>query len=150
MVLIVILILVVLESRCKMKEFIEKLVSRLEEEIDIIKDEVYRDYEERIIEECAIENVIDIVNELAEEYSANTSQNSADGWIPCSERLPEDGQWVIFTLDEEVVDNDDVMVGYYEASKNWCVNDAYFPNAFRFIAWQPLPAPYKEGVTENE
>ena len=69
MVLIVILILVVLESRCKMKEFIEKLVSRLEEEIDIIKDEVYRDYEERIIEECAIENVIDIVNELAEEYN---------------------------------------------------------------------------------
>ena len=64
-----------------MKEFVEKLVSRLEEEIDIIKDEVYRDYEERIIEECAIENVIDIVNQLAEEYintSTNTSTTNAD------------------------------------------------------------------------
>lgn len=60
-----------------MKEFIDKLIGRLEEEIDIIKDEVYRDYEERIIEECAIENVIDIVNELAEEY-INTSTTNAD------------------------------------------------------------------------
>ncbi len=71
-----------------------------------------------------------------------------NGWIPCSERLPEDGQWVIFTLDEEVVDNDDVMVGYYDARKNWCVNETYFPNAFRFIAWQPLPQPYQQNEVE--
>ena len=89
-----------------MKEFIEKLVSRLEEEIDIIKDEVYREYEERIIEECAIENVIDIVNELAEKYintstdtSTDTSTNSVDtssGWISVKDRLPtEEGSYLV-------------------------------------------------------
>lgn len=61
-----------------------------------------------------------------------------NGWIPCSERLPEDNQTVIFTDKCGNVD-----AGVYEAKKNWCVNDSYFPNAFSFVAWQPLPKPYK-------
>lgn len=67
-------------------------------------------------------------------------------WIPCSERLPEDGQTVIFTA-KEVVDDDGskfVEAGVYDAKKGWCYNDSYFPNAFTFVAWMPLPEPYKE------
>lgn len=64
-------------------------------------------------------------------------------WIPCSEKLPEDGQKVIFTDVEGGVE-----IGYYEAKTNWCVNDSYFPNAFSFVAWIPIliPEPYKGGV----
>lgn len=58
-------------------------------------------------------------------------------WIPCSERLPEDNETVIFTTKDGIVE-----AGWYDAKKNWCVN---FPRAFGFIAWMPLPEPYKEG-----
>ena len=137
-----------------MKEFIEKLVSRLEEEIDIIKDEVYRDYEERIIEECAIENVIDIVNELAEEYN--------NGWIPCSERLPKEHDSIFAeckgtnkwneAMFEKISDDVNVTVKYengtvktmttHTIDGKWKIDSIV---KCEVIAWQPLPQSYKAG-----
>jgi len=60
-------------------------------------------------------------------------------WIPCSERLPEKHESVIFTTKDGIVE-----AGWYDTEKNWCVNEGYFPDAFEFIAWMPLPEPYKE------
>lgn len=73
-----------------------------------------------------------------------------NGWIPCSERLPEIGTLVLVTTESgNVCDN--VLIYDYEHSKSkepcfhrW--NDemweCYTP---RVLAWQPLPAPYKPG-----
>ena len=77
--------------------------------------------------------------------NANMSQLNNNGWILCSERLPEDGQDIIVTTEDGRTD-----FGWYEANKNWCVNDAYFPNAFRFIAWQPKPESYKPKESEKK
>ena len=93
-----------------MKEFIDKIIERLEEEIltcqsahaESIIGMCGKSAEHYMSEKNAYEKIKKIVNQLSEEYN--------NGWIACSERLPEDGQWVVFTLDEEVVDNDDVMV----------------------------------------
>ncbi len=75
---------------------------------------------------------------LAElQIDADIKKNN--GWIPCSVQLPEDGQTVIYT---DVCG--EVYAGHYEKEKNWCVNDSYFPNAFYFTAWMPLPAPYQQ------
>ena len=69
-----------------------------------------------------------------------------DGWIPCSERLPEEGIYVMCCFDDGSVDvlwqkwqEDETLLFY-----------ADFDNQIRkVIAWQPLPEPYKGGK-ENE
>jgi hypothetical protein len=123
-----------------MNEFIEKLIARLEERELLLAPHAFELSMAggcTIIDEMAFGSyrelgvVKEIVNQLAEEHNG--------GWIPCSERLPDHMQTVLFTNEDGYVD-----CGWYDANENWCVNDNYFPNAFRFIAWQPLPDPYKE------
>jgi len=77
------------------------------------------------------EDCFEIVNQLAEEHNG--------GWIPCDENLPNHNQTVIFQTEDGMVET-----GHYDVNEDWCVNDSYFPNAFRFVAWQPLPEPYKK------
>ena len=80
-----------------MKEFIEKLIGRLEEEkqrLSRLKNDTVAlsDHEVCAIEERAYNFCKENVNQLAEEYincSTDTSTNTSSGWIPCSERLPE-------------------------------------------------------------
>lgn len=122
-----------------MNEFIEKLIERLEEESDY--EPIDYDYcdmscsdEEHFI---STHKAIKIVNQLAKEYN--------NGWIDCCERLPEHCQTVIFLTEEGMVE-----AGYYDVNEDWCVNDSYFPNAFRFVAWQPLPEPYKSRQQSQE
>lgn len=60
-------------------------------------------------------------------------------WIPCSERLPEDGTWNIFS------DGETISVERYKMD----AIDHFFPQGrwFSFdeaVAWMPLPEPYRE------
>lgn len=58
-----------------------------------------------------------------------------DGWIPCSERLPEDGTYLC-TLDGELCGIDEPFTGMCGIENGvWDEPDCV-------IAWQPLPAPY--------
>lgn len=111
-----------------MKEFIDKLISRLEEkksEVNGLSDIVWNN---------AVKMCIDEVNQFAEEYKG--------GWIPCSERFPEDRQDVL------VWDNNQEFccVGWFNpTTRIWYSNDFDITDSENVIAWQPLPAPYKEG-----
>jgi hypothetical protein len=86
-----------------------------------------------------------IAKDLASEHN--------NGWIPCSERLPQENE----TIDAvcEVVN---VMMKSGTVTSGWCnrylkrwyVLDEHcdYPlqqNYEDVIAWQPLPAPYKKG-----
>ena len=71
-----------------------------------------------------IDEAISIVNQLAEEYN--------NGWIPCSERLPEEEGKYLVTL------------------KLGCITFADLKDIKHYphfnadvIAWQPLPQPYQ-------
>ena len=112
-----------------MKEFIEKLIGRFLGEC-VIYAENY-------------EKALNIANELTEEYN--------NGWIPCSERLPQESEPVC-TLCEVV----NVMLKDGIVTSGWCnrylekwyVLDHYhdYPLPYEYkdvIAWQPLPQPYK-------
>ena len=81
----------------------------------------------------------DIVNQLAEEYRQDLDKNS-QGWIPCSERLPE-GKESHKVL---VTDEDGIMAVCYflEVTKIFkvCWDGEEFQGV---IAWQPLPSPYQ-------
>ena len=126
-----------------MKEVIEKLIGRLEElptkAITRYKGGAFGDYEgtDYFIDKYKTK---DIINELAEEYKG--------GWIPCSERLPKPIddmlQCVIVTNK-----NDWQGMAYYHPQKGWifaeCNNSDRKIDWTEIVAWQPLPAPYKEG-----
>jgi hypothetical protein len=124
-----------------MKEFIEKLIGRLEEYKKQWMDADYLD---------GIDEIIEIVNELAEEYSANTPQKSAGGWIPVTERLPEYNEKSEY-YEEVIVTLDDgrVTVGCYRnLDEEWWVNaESGTKHAIdatgHVIAWQPLPELYE-------
>ena len=87
-----------------------------------------------------LEKAIEIIKQEAEKYN--------NGWIPCSERLPE--------YDEEYIkkyNNDkqyivickysyEPTVAHFSKEKIWYYDD--FVKFNDVIAWQPLPEPYKE------
>lgn len=74
------------------------------------------------------------------------------GWIPVSERLPEDHKDVLICLS-----SDQICIGCYNSHKlpfsnnaigwgasytyNWCSNNV--------IAWMPLPEPYKQEIEDK-
>lgn len=122
-----------------MEKLVETLIGRLEE-LRKLEDDMIVGYCQ-----STISKAIEIVNELTEEYN--------NGWIPCSERLPEcengcETKALLFQIKE----TDTIWCGYYGEGGKY--RDKYFRpytnategfDARDIIAWQPLPAPYKEG-----
>ena len=78
-------------------------------------------------------------NDIREMLDELEDMPSAQQWIPCSERLPENDELVLVTDDSGGVKTVDVdRCGQYECSKKrfWY----YTQNA---VAWMPLPEPWK-------
>lgn len=138
-----------------MKEFVEKLIERLEEKTftqmvkvkieDIVFPTAYT-YER--CEVVTLDDVKAITIELSEEYSANTPQKSAGGWIPVTDRLPkydtesEYYEEVIVTLNNGIV-----TTGYYRnLDEEWWVEGRSMKclknSVYSVVAWQPFPKSY--------
>ena len=131
-----------------MKEFIHKLIERLEElkkremdrEENITEDGYWEDCEDAFEDGesngmyTAYTKAIQIVNQLAEEYN--------DGWISCSKRLPEENQRVIGCFAHGTV----VELGFYDG----LFHGIYEYNTNVIIAWQPLPASYQPKETSKD
>ena len=123
-----------------MNKAFERLLQRLEE---LIAKSYYAATEGNRnagIRNSAYHKVKNIVQEVAEEYNG--------GWIPCSERLPEEAFGCLVTvIDCESVTQTDFenilpyFVGY--DGESWNDSDGE-EIPFEVIAWQPLPEPYKE------
>lgn len=69
------------------------------------------------------------------EYMALRDLPSAQQWIPCSERLPDDGTYLCWEWQGFC---------YVDSFKNgnWETAEKCYTKC---IAWMPLPEPYKEG-----
>ena len=123
-----------------MQEVFEKIIEKLgiraekseKKEMDAEHFEYAQMYKgERI----AFGDAIEIVKQEAEKYN--------NGWIPCSERLPEDKQTclvtarIYFTPDhvDEIDNYIGVEIDTYSKQFGWLGTEP--------IAWQPLPAPYQ-------
>ena len=83
--------------------------------------------------ECANEH-----EQLAEWLEELKARREADRWIPVSERLPDNDDFVL------VCDNLEMFVAWFSEEHGWCSFDGNFDENTPIIAWKPLPEPYKE------
>ena len=84
----------------------------------------------------SVKECMEIVQEVAEEYKG--------GWIPCSERLPEEyGDYLVWWTD--ITRGQYYEIVEYEPNNGW-IGDIpqSFEGKYSVIAWQPLPKPFKE------
>ncbi len=108
---------------------------------------------EEIIDELKEEGIIadDVrgnlaVNIIRSHMDHSGDDTEMDGWIPVSERLPEEGEKCIIT-DKDGYVHDNIIYDYANVNEKpsfhrW--DDEYW-QCFRpdVIAWQPLPEPYR-------
>ena len=95
----------------------------------------------------------------AKQVLNKNKQDSNDGWIPCSERLPEERDWYLAVFQEPDTGFiglpyiADYLLGQhtkYTTNDGWIIKDCTdFEDACGYykelmcIAWQPLPPNYK-------
>lgn len=122
-----------------MNEVFEKIIEKLKDwtfNADVIMPNEERLNNRQLI---ASENAIEIVNQEAEQYD--------NGWISCSDRLPEEAFGCLVT----VIDCNPVTLTEFENILPYVVcydgdgwNDADGETIpFEVLAWKKLPAPYQ-------
>ena len=117
-----------------MQEAFENIIEKLEEraeECGMFWNEF--DDEESFGAVSAYTNAIKIVKQAAEEYN--------NGWIPCSERLPEPIRPVLVTLRNRMNDKCFVRVRRFHTD-HWNTDEGIVENSV-VIAWKPFPQPYR-------
>lgn len=130
-----------------MNKAFEKILDRLEEERELS----YADFS-RYVDEVSpcldaeyddffhrgLERASRLVKEAAEEYN--------NGWIPCSDRLPDKaGYEVLATLENGYGQRRVTIIFTGYGDSQWHCNHKEFDlDVWKVIAWQPLPEPHKE------
>lgn len=100
------------------------------------------------------------INELEEKFGCKVKivgneEEHNDGWIPCSERLPENDDDVLCWYEYRIMQgthegemNQKFEIGYYNKYfKRWG-GEVSSGRDYKVIAWRPLPEPYKEDEEE--
>ena len=93
---------------------------------------------------------------LAESEEVNrilAEEEKTGGWIPVTERLPEDDKYIMISFENSTLPD----IGRYEADKDG--NGAFYPGDDEksyveydlFVnAWMPLPEPYRESEESHD
>lgn len=115
-----------------MNKAFEKILERLEEEKNKDRSGVYSEIQCDAIK-FTYGSAKEIVQEVAEEYN--------NGWIPCSERLPEPARPVLVTLRNWMNEKLFVRQGIFHVD-HWRTDEGIIENS-SVVAWKPLPQPYQ-------
>jgi len=95
---------------------------------------------------------IEQYNKMAERLTELEYLLAECQWIPCSKRLPEEGQIVLATHLGGIDPNRQVIEHIYSGGKflsNWDMDMEFSSPTFgerymgKVIAWMPLPEPYR-------
>ena len=115
-----------------MQEVFQKIINSLEDRQYENRHKLHND-EWNI----GIDQAIEIVNHMAEEYN--------NGWIPCSERLPQQPK-EINLFETKCLKPYLVSVPHSDYPYKAFWNGKYFTDGFMKFeanAWKPLPEPYR-------
>lgn len=124
------------KERGKMMDVLKKILEEIEEyEKEKCSEGSLSAFESGINRGCLEAKNI-IRSHINDGKGTNVSSN--DGWIPVSERLPEDGTYLC-TLDGELVREEEPFTGMCG------IENGKWDEEGCVIAWQPLPEPYKGG-----
>ena len=84
-----------------------------------------------------LHEIADFRADITPLYTAQPAPVAPDGWISCSERMPNDAQWCVVNTE----------YGYYvqcwSEGQGWLGDDISIPEC-DVINWMPLPEPSKE------
>ena len=154
-----------------MQEVFEKIIQELEERTSFLSDctkygnkdaeQQNKSYSTMMMYEVSdlVDDLIEIVKQEAEKFGRDTNVGS-NGWIPCSERLPEEGGYYLVTYHgwsngDYLPKFDDTYVRrlHYQKSERftgwnhprYCDDKAENDTNREVIAWQPLPQPFQKG-----
>ena len=131
-----------------MKDFVEKLINRLEEKLYLADEEKRKadvlQFDRKLGYADGISSAINTVSQLAEESKSNLS-GTITGWIPVGERLPDTDDYILLSFENYPLPD----IGRYEEDENGgafyigdddksCSSYGLFVNA-----WQKLPERYK-------
>ena len=125
-----------------MQEIFEKIIEKLEERKQLHNRMV--DYENKngtVYEEFQQRKAVEVLN-YAIEIVKQEAEKCNNGWILCSERLPEDGETYLVT-NAESFGQCHTYKGWYDGKHKIWHMDENFERKMNVIAWQPLPSPYQ-------
>ena len=114
-----------------MQEVFERIIDQLKAESVIVDDD-------------AGNRAVEIIEQATEEFATDTNVWN-NGWIPCSERLPDVPEG---TEDDDCPEFNVTIKGASRAATLRCSSDGTWFDEFGYvypvIAWQPLPDPYQQ------
>ena len=110
-----------------MNKAFEKILERLSNISRVVKTDEDAEWNR------AIYKSTEIVHEVAKEYNG--------GWIPCSERLPEEsGTYIVNAIENSIIHV--TFAKWMPRMKKWNLTGCR--SYWKVNAWQPLPEPFKE------
>ena len=126
-----------------MKKVFEKIIEKQKElfqDLNVIEVLSHVDFDSTI--QNSLENFLKAITNEAIEIVKQEAERYNNGWIPCSEKLPELRKDVLVTVKYTGfmgMHGYWIKTGHMEAENDWWGDCA----GGEVIAWQPLPLPYR-------
>ena len=127
-----------------MNKVFEKIIEKQEElfqDLNVIEVLSHVNFDSTI--QNSLENFLKAITNEAIEIVKQEAERYNNGWIPCSEKLPDVRQDVLVTVKYTGfmgMHGYWIKTGHMEAENDWWGDCA----GGEVIAWQPLPEPFKE------
>ena len=128
-----------------MKKVFEKIIEKQKElfqDLNVIEVLSHVDFDSTI--QNSLENFLKAITNEAIEIVKQEAEQYNNGWIPCSEKLPDVRQDVLVTVKYTGfmgMHGYWIKTGHMEAENDWWGDCA----GGEVIAWQPLPKPFQKG-----
>ena len=128
-----------------MKKVFEKIIEKQKElfqDLNVIEVLSHVDFDSTI--QNSLENFLKAITNEAIKIVKQEAEKYNNGWIPCSEKLPELRKDVLVTVKYTGfmgMHGYWIKTGHMEAENDWCGDCA----GGEVIAWQPLPKPFQKG-----